>query len=207
MRLTTSERETMMIIKGSKINLIPAPLSDRPKIYEWCFHSETTKSHSGPPDYPDILIPTYEEFAQDHEDYFFTGSRPEDGRGFLIVADGEAVGFISYTAFHLKPGIAELDNWMHSEAHCGKGYGSDAIRTLGNYLHETMGFHTFIMGPALSNTRALRAYEKAGLTKTDQLMSEFLLPEYVSLYGGGDYGVDRTAVYIKRFRKEGGESL
>jgi hypothetical protein len=54
------------MIKGKKIELIPATSDDKQKIYDWCFHSETTKSHAGPPDYPDIPIPSYEEFYEDY---------------------------------------------------------------------------------------------------------------------------------------------
>ena len=191
-----------MIIKGKKINLIPATLDDRQKVYEWCFHSETTKSHIGPPDYPETQIPSYEEFCDDYEDYYFTGTRPNDGRGFLIVNDGDPVGFISYAAFHLKPGIAELDNWISSEANCGKGFGTDAIIALGNYLHEAMGIEEIIMAPSIKNTRAIRAYEKAGLIKTSLPMCTFLLDEYIPLYGDGDYGADETVVCVKQFEKQ-----
>ena len=188
------------MIKGEKIELVPAALDDRQKAYEWCFHSETTKSHSGPPDYPENPILTYAEFCdKGYEDYYFTGEKPESGRGFFIMAEGEQIGFISYSCFHLKPGIAELDNWMKSEKYCGKGFGTDAIITLGNHLHESLGIHTLIMGPSVKNTRAIRAYEKAGLTKTDQRMNEFLLPEYLAKYGDGDYGAEQTAVCVKRF--------
>ncbi|WP_235698583.1 hypothetical protein [Clostridioides difficile] len=55
------------MINGDKISLIPATLDDRQKVYEWCFQSETTKSHSGLPNYPNIPIATYEEFCE--EDY------------------------------------------------------------------------------------------------------------------------------------------
>jgi len=50
------------MIKGHKIDLLPASPEDKENIYNWCFHSETTKSHSGPPDYPNNPILTYEEF-------------------------------------------------------------------------------------------------------------------------------------------------
>jgi diamine N-acetyltransferase len=53
-------------IKGDKVNLIPASLDDKQKVYEWCFHSETTKTHSGPPDYPENPIATYEEFYESY---------------------------------------------------------------------------------------------------------------------------------------------
>jgi len=187
------------MIKGNIIELIPATLDDRQMIYEWCFHSETTKSHVGPPDYPEIEIPTFKEFYEDYQDYFFTGARPNDGRGFLIVHNSEPVGFISYTAFHLKEGIAELDNWISSEANCGKGFGTDAILALGNYLHEMLGIRELIMAPSIKNARAVKAYEKVGLLKTDRTMCDFLLDEYVSLYGDGDYGVDETVVCVKQF--------
>ena len=188
------------MIKGNKIELTPAALADRQKAYEWCFHSETTKAHSGLPDYPENPILTYTEFCEKgYEDYYFTGEKPESGGGFFIVKDGEPIGFISYSCFHLKPGIAELDNWMKTEENCGKGFGTDAIMALGNYLHETLGIHTLIMGPSVKNERAIRAYEKAGLIKTDEKMSVFLLSEYVSVYGDGDYGMEQTAVCVKRF--------
>lgn len=190
------------MIKGKKVNLIPATLDDRQDVYEWCFQSETTKSHYGPPNYPDLPIPTYEEFcASDdggYEEYYFTGAKPKDGRGFLIVREEEPIGFVSYCAFHLKPAIAELDIWMKSEANCGNGFGVDALISLGEYLKENLGIREMIMGPSIKNTRAVRAYEKAGFKKTDQPMSEFLADEYVDLFGGGDYGEDETAILVKR---------
>ena len=188
------------MIKGDKIELVPAALDERQKAYEWCFHSGTTKSHSGPPDYTENPILTYEEFCEKgYEDYYFTGEKPNNGGGFFIVTDGTPIGFISYSCFHLKPGIAELDNWMRSEENCGKGFGTDAIIALGNHLHKTLGIHTLIMGPSVKNARAIRAYEKAGLIKTNQRMCDFLLPEYVSTYGDGDYGIEQTTICVKRF--------
>lgn len=187
------------MIQGNKIELIPATtLDDRQKAYEWCYHSETTKSHSGPPDYPENPIVTYAEFCdKGYEDYYFTGTKPKDGRGFFIVNNGEPVGFISYSSFHLKPFIAELDIWMNCEANCGKGFGTDAVISLGDFLNKTMGICELIIAPSRKNTRAIKSYEKAGFKKTDKAMSEFLLDEYVSLYGEGDYGIDETALLVK----------
>lgn len=45
------------MIKGNKVELVPAALADKQRVYEWCFHSEMTKSHSGPPDYPEHPAP------------------------------------------------------------------------------------------------------------------------------------------------------
>ena len=191
------------MIHRNKIDLIPATLDDRRKIYEWCFQSETTKCHSGPPDYPNNPIPTYEEFCDSDDggytEYYFTGAKPNDGRGFLILSGEDAVGFISYCSFHLKLGISELDIWMKDEKSCGKGFGTDALISLGNYLNGEMGMRELIIAPSKRNTRAVRAYEKAGFVKTDKAMSEFLADEYVSVYGKGDHGMEDTAILVKRF--------
>ena len=186
------------MIKGNIIDLIPATLGDRQNIYEWCFHSETTKSHSGPPNYPDVLIPTFEEFYTDYVDYFFTGSAPNYGRGFIIVCNDDPVGFISYTSFHMKQHKSELDIWMKSEANCGKGYGTDAIIALSDYLIKTMGVRELIMRPSVKNTRAIISYKKAGFTESDESPDYYLLDEYLSLYGDGDYRAEESALLIKR---------
>lgn len=189
-----------LIIKGAKIELIPATLDDRRKVYEWCFLSETTKSHSGSPEYTEIPIPIYEEFCDEYyEEYYFTGDRPKDGRGFLILHDGEPIGLISYCAFHLKPSIAELDIWMRSESNCGKGFGTDALIARGDFLNKTMGFCMLIIAPSSKNVRAVKSYEKAGFKKSGIARRDFLLDEYVSLYGDGDYGINGTVNLLKRF--------
>lgn len=191
------------MLKGDKIELIQATLNDRQKIYEWCFQSETTKYHAGPPNYPNNPIPTYEEFCTSDDggytEYYFTGAKPKDGRGFLIVNGDETVGFISYCTFHLKPAIAELDIWMNAEANCGNGFGVDALISLSDYLNKEMDIRELIIAPSIKNTRAVRAYEKAGFKKTDKAMSEFLLDEYVTLFGDGDYGADETVILVKQF--------
>ena len=199
-------QEDKFLIKGKKTSLIPATLDDRHKIFEWCFKSETTKCHSGPPDYPNSPIPTYEEFCTSDDfgytEYYFTGTKPNDGRGFLIVNGEEAVGFISYCAFHLKPDTAELDIWMKDEANCGKGFGTDALISLGDYLHSNMYIRELIIAPSIKNTRAVNSYTKAGFRITNKVMSEFLLDEYVPVYGEGDYGMSETLLLVKTFDRK-----
>jgi len=188
------------VIKGKIINLVPATLGDRQNVYEWCFHSETTKSHAGPPDFPEINIPTFEEFSEDYADYYFTGSELNKGRGFIITQNKIPVGFISYASFHLKPGKAELDIWINSEANCGKGYGTDAIVSLTNYLYLKMNITDFIMRPAAKNPRANKSYLKAGFIESDALPNEYLLEEYLSVYGDGDYGEGETVLLRKKMK-------
>lgn len=186
-------------------NTINPGNTQRPKkIYEWCYQSETTKYHSGPPNFPNNPIQTYEDFFSSdnggYTDYFFTGAKPEDGRGYIILNNDEPIGFISYTAFHLKPGIAEMDLWMGADANCGNGFGTDALISLGNYLNKEMGISKLIIAPSAKNKRAVRSYEKSGFKKTDKPMSDFLLDEYVDDFGDGDYGEDETSILVKEFQ-------
>jgi RimJ/RimL family protein N-acetyltransferase len=183
---------------GKIIQLAPATLDDRRDVYDWCFHCETSKSHSGA-DFPGIIIPSYEEFCDDYVDYFFTGTELHNGRGFIIVYNNENAGFISYCSYHLKPHISELDIWLNNEKHCGKGFGTDSIITLGDYINQTLGIHKLIMAPAKKNTRAIAAYKKAGFEESNEPMTAYLLDEYIPIYGGGDYGEAHTAVLVKRF--------
>ena len=186
------------MIKGKLINLVPATLDDRQNVYNWCFHSETTKSHSGLPNYPNNSIPDFEEFFEDYADYYFTGSEPEKGRGFIIMQGEEQLGFISYASFHVKQNMSEFDIWLNSEAKCGKGYGTDAIISLGNYLNETLGISELIIRPSVRNTRAVKAYKKAGFEELGKTPDYYLLDKYISLYGDGDYGAEESMLLIKR---------
>lgn len=187
------------MIKENKVNLVPASLDDKKSVYEWCFHSETTKSHSGPPDYSGVPIITADEFFDDYhyQECYFTGSSPGHGSGFIIMHDGEAVGFISYSCFHLKKCIAELDIWLNSEANCGKGFGTAAVVALGEYLKNTLNIGTLIMRPSIKNERANKSYEKAGFTVSNKRPEEYLLKEYLPVYGDGDYGEDETVLLVK----------
>ena len=191
------------MIRGHIIDLVPAALDDRKKVYEWCFQSETTKSHSGPPDYPDVFIPSFEEFCCDdyYAPYFFDGSAPDAGAGFIITHKGEPVGFISYSSFHVKQYMTELDIWLNCEANCGKGFGSDAIMSLADYLGSSMGIREFIIRPSVKNARAICAYKKAGFEDSDASPTDYLRDEYISLYGDGDYGAGKTALLIKRLSR------
>ena len=186
-------------IQGQIIELRPATPNDRQDIYEWCFHSDITPCHAGPPDYPNHPIATQEEFFGEYgyQDYYFTGEKLDKGMGFLIMHQNEPVGFLSYSCFHLREGVAELDIWMRCEAHCGKGYGSDALAALGNWLQETLGIQTLIMRPSIKNQRANRTYQKVGFMPSAQPPDAYLLAEYVDVFGSGDYGADESALLVK----------
>jgi diamine N-acetyltransferase len=170
------------MIRGTKVTLRPAIEDDRRDIYEWLVASDVTPSMMGPPIYPDVSIPTWDEFSDDYAPHFFDGSRPDCACSFIIEVDGEAMGHISYDGLDSERSIAELDIWMRSQACCGRGYGTDAMVALMRHLDAHFVVETFIVRPSRRNQRAVRAYEKAGFRS-----SPLSCHDQTRIYGDGDY--------------------
>lgn len=192
----------MRMIKGQNVTLVPSKLTDKRKVYEWLCLSETAKSHMGAPDFEDAPIPTWEEFEEDFKDYYFDGSKPNFGQLWIIKNENKEIGAICYSSFHLKEKKAELDIWMGTEKNCGRGLGTDAIKIFCEYLMGKYDINKFIIRPSKRNIRAVKAYEKAGFVKIsdqdkDKVVKEYLLEEYLDIYGKGDYGIGDDVVLIK----------
>lgn len=170
------------MIRGSQVALRPATEVDRRDVYRWLTASDVTASIMGPPTFPDVAIPSWNEFCADYESHFFTGSRPRCGRSFIIDVDGQSIGHISYSDIDAEHRVAELDIWMRSQAHCGHGYGTDALRTLMRHLADNMAVRKIIIRPSSRNRRAVNAYYKAGFRP-----SELSPEEQAQLYGHCEY--------------------
>ena len=154
-----------MIIYGEQVVLRPATEQDKRIIYEWSAKSDITASIMGPPLFPDHPIPTWEEFCADYKPHYFDDSAPELGRCFVILVDDMPVGQINYNGIDKHNHWTGLDIWMSCEANCGKGYGPDAIKMLCEYLLRDFGVIEFVIEPSARNSRAIRAYEKAGFRR------------------------------------------
>ncbi len=179
-----------------------ASISEKYKSYEWLCLSDTAQMHMGNPDYPNSPIPDWSEFKEDFEDFYYLEETRKKGSVMIINNDMEEIGCLCYACFHLKPQAAELDIWLKSKEYCGKGYGTNALINLCEYLEAVYNIKNFIIRPSVRNTRAIRAYEKAGFKKVEKderqkTINDYLIPEYISEYGDGDYGFEDTEVLIK----------
>lgn len=184
----------IMMQKGGMVTLRPAVQADRRRFYDWLRRFDGTPAHDG--------LPDFEVFSGDEQDFFFDGSAPGLGRYFTIVdAGGKDVGCISYTCFHLKPGVAEIDLWLADESLCSRGLGTAAIRTLLDRLVRELGIHTAIIRPSRENARAIRAYEKCGFSPMPGDISDYMLPQYLAPYGEGDFGEGGTVNLALRLER------
>lgn len=170
------------MIRGLLVTLRPAGEQDRSAIYHWLAESDLTASMLGPPVFPETPVPTWQQFCEDYGPHFFDGTRQESGRSFIIEVDGPVVGHVSYDGMDLDRGVVELDIWLACQEVCGHGYGSDTLVTLARYLHETFGVTEIILRPSRRNTRAIRAYARAGFA-----MLPLTNEQQAVIYGPGDY--------------------
>ena len=139
---------------------------------------DLTPSMMGPPLFPDHSIPTWETFCADYRPHYFDGSDPNRGRCFVIVVENGDLGVVCYNTIDRSNGRTDVDIWLRSVNDCGKGYGSDALRTLGDYLHVHFGIAQLVVSPSARNRRAIATYEKAGFTQvTRESYRLYLKPE------------------------------
>ncbi|RYU94536.1 GNAT family N-acetyltransferase [Emticicia agri] len=167
-------------MQGELVKLRPATLQDRRQIFEWLTQSDLTPSMLGPPHFPENPAPTWEEFINDYYDYFFDGSQPESGRCFIIQSGNTPIGQVNYNDIEEdKSGVryTELDIWLAGREYTNKGYGTDALKTLCNFLHKDLGCKKFIIAPARQNIGAVKAYQKAGFAETTVPPLHFV-PDY-----------------------------
>jgi aminoglycoside 6'-N-acetyltransferase len=85
-----------------------------------------------------------------------------DVEPFVIEHAGAVVGYLQVSEEEsLQYRFAGIDLALHDDAQ-GRGFGSDAVRTIARFLVDERGHHRLTIDPACANARAIRCYEKVG---------------------------------------------
>jgi RimJ/RimL family protein N-acetyltransferase len=175
----------MSIASGNKLTLRRAQPADRARVHAWLAQSNLTARWFGAPLYPDRPPPSIEAFGERYLPHYFDGTRPFDGRAFVMRAADADVGCIAHHAVNLYRDVVELDLWLSDARHCSRGYGSEAIGLLCDWLQDSLGVNRFLLRPSRRNVRALRAMRRAGFRETDLPHAEVI--DKLALQRG-DYG-------------------
>lgn len=176
-----------------------ALINEKRKTYEWMCLSDTAIAHMGGEDFSENPIPTWEEFQEAFEDFYYTEAGRASGSVMIISDENKEIGCTCYACFHLHGQMAELDIWLKSESECGKGIGTQALRDTINYLNKELGVNKFLIRPSKKNIRAIKSYQKAGFTccnDKENVLRKFYISDSFDTYKGGDYGFEDTAVLI-----------
>ncbi|MEL6674532.1 MAG: GNAT family N-acetyltransferase [Bacteroidota bacterium] len=164
-------------LKGPRIELVPAQEADRAFVFQAMAQSDITCRMMGPPAFPEIPVPSWEEFQEDYEAYFFSDEKPLEGRCFIIWWQNQPIGQINHNEIYTDIGQVELDIWLANSQFTGKGIGPEAVAVLCTYLTREFGCKRFIMAPSARNPEAVRAYEKAGFSPITYEPPHFI-PDY-----------------------------
>ena len=102
------------------------------------------------------------------EDDFPLGDAPDLIR-YSVLVDDRPIGMIQFSQ-EIYPDYrwADVDIFI-ATAHQGRGFGSDAMRTLIRHLQEDLGHHRITLTTGPDNHRAIHVYGKLGFRKVGTL--------------------------------------
>ena len=125
-----------MKLPGDTVTLIPMTKNDKNLFFEWATKSENSSFWYG--DLYGDEIPDYESFFKEWHSHYFQDEYPEKGRCFFILKGVEPIGQINYNEIDQRERKVELDIIIPNNENTGKGYGTDAIKTLTKYLFKEL---------------------------------------------------------------------
>jgi RimJ/RimL family protein N-acetyltransferase len=101
---------------------------------------------------------------QDEEEWFNHQRTNQDSRIFAILTQGEGklIGNCGLHSIDWVNRHAIFGIFIGDKNYWGKGYGTDATRTLLQYAFDEAALHRIELGVFSFNQRAMRVYEKVG---------------------------------------------
>ena len=135
-----------------------------PRFYRWATDSDNARWWYG--EMQGDTPPSYEKFLEDWKPHYFVDEESEKGRCFVIEVDGKAIGQVNYNQIDRADDSVELDILIAEDENTGKGFGTDALKTLCRYLFDEMGILKCWIEVIKENPRAIHAYQKAGFVIT-----------------------------------------
>ena len=85
---------------------------------------------------------------------------------------GRMIGFLELGEIHWHHGDAFLGIGIGERDYWGRGYGTDAMQVLLRYAFDELNLHRISLTVFEYNTRAIRAYEKAGFVHEGRARQE-----------------------------------
>ncbi len=156
-------------MKVPDITLTRPTLADRERVHRWLTTPGIVEKMMGPPTFPEIPVPDYETFCDDHVAHFWTHEAPEQGRLFLIEASAGPVGCIVHNDVVVTPGgsrACELDLWLAGPEFIGRGYGRAAILAMCELIARELRVVEAFLQPSARNPIALASYAGAGFARS-----------------------------------------
>jgi RimJ/RimL family protein N-acetyltransferase len=158
----------MEILKGNKIVLRPMKPDEVRLIHKWANNPDVMPLWYG-------KKKTLKEIKDDWKPRYFSDKDPESGRCFVIELNCEPIGMINFNKINTKKNKVEIDIIIGAKNNWNKGYGTDALITLENYLFKNFNIQQIWVATDAKNERAIRAYKKAGFKIENNIDKEIIL--------------------------------
>jgi RimJ/RimL family protein N-acetyltransferase len=147
------------MFRGEKVQLAAVQREYLPKYVEWLNDWEVAQFLM-----PGILAP----FNLDDEIEWYENRHKKEGNylfAILTLAENKLIGNCGLHKVDLKNRSAIFGILIGEKDYWGKGYGTDATRTLIRFGFEELGLNRVELEVYDFNPRAIRAYEKAGFRR------------------------------------------
>lgn len=149
---------------GKSVSLRPMTLDDKETFFQWATHSDSTAFWYGERYGDDV--PDRTAFFNDWTDDYFTDAHPGRCRSFAIGinSDKREIGQVNFQAEDIRHSVYDLDIIIASDRDKGKGYGSESLKLLADYLINQFDARLITIYALTQNYRAIRSYVKAGFS-------------------------------------------
>ena len=154
------------MVLGDLVRLRPMEPSDAETLWRW--------NHD-----PDVMRWMDADYAQTLAQVR-TGmeERPRNAYGDVLYAvevrtDATLIGLVRLRDAEPETGCAELDIYLGEKEYWGRGYATDATRTMCRYGFEKMRLHKIALTVVTENHAAHRVYQKVGFVDEGRLRQVF----------------------------------
>ena len=146
-----------VFIRGQKVVLREKRIEDAPDDFAWRSDEELAKLDATRP-----LNMTYDDFLR-YARTEIDDPGPRSKRLAIDTLDGRHIGNFMYYDLDLRRGEAELGIMIGDRDYWGKGYGSDALRAVQDYIFTQTTLTRVYLHTLEWNERARRSFTKAGM--------------------------------------------
>lgn len=169
------------MIKGSLVQLRPVIAEDMERLFQWRNDQEAATWAAG------SSLVTYSYVSLDSLRAMYEENvrslRPADklnGNVFSVYTlDGQHIGNCDYRDVNPITRTATIGIAIMEKAYWSKGYGTDALRLLLDFVFSKLNLNRVQLDTWSGNTRAIRAYEKNGFVIEGRLrQNEYVDGQY-----------------------------
>ncbi|MFC1943255.1 GNAT family N-acetyltransferase [Chloroflexota bacterium] len=151
------------MIAGSKIIIREKSTVDAWNDYAWETDPELSQLDAALP----ITI-TFSRYLSDYADEL-SYSTPSSRRFAVDTLDSKHIGNCSYYNISETKGEAELGIMIGNRNYWNKGYGTDTVTTMVNYIFRQTNLNRIYLKTLESNSRAQKCFQKCGFTPYSHL--------------------------------------